>query len=297
MTLEPHLDPTVRHDMVFLFDVADGNPNGDPDFDNRPRMDEESGHGLVTDVALKRKVRDTFPLAAETQPSSDRYGIFVEAGHALNTRLSESKTANGLENKKSLSEQDRHTARAWLTDRYADIRLFGAVLNTGATKDLGQIYGPLQVTNARSIDPVMPQHHTITRVTPTKPEDIDKGKDTEMGGKWTVPYGLYRAELYYSASRGQQTGVDSTDLELLYQTLAMMFDHDRSASRGTMTARGLYVFSHSNAFGNAPAHTLLDRVQVQPVNPGTPPRGFTDYTVSLADDDLPHGISMTKIVS
>src|SRR5699024_7046194 len=199
MTLEPHLDPTVRHDMVFLFDVADGNPNGDPDFDNRPRMDEESGHGLVTDVALKRKVRDTFPLAAETQPSSDRYGIFVEAGHALNTRLSESKTANGLENKKSLSEQDRHTARAWLTDRYADIRLFGAVLNTGATKDLGQIYGPLQVTNARSIDPVMPQHHTITRVTPTKPEDIDKGKDTEMGGKWTVPYGLYRAELHYSA--------------------------------------------------------------------------------------------------
>src|SRR5699024_433421 len=115
----------------------------------------------------------------------------------------------------------------------ADIRLFGAVLNTGATKDLGQIYGPLQVTNARSIDPVMPQHHTITRVTPTKPEDIDKGKDTEMGGKWTVPDGLYRAELYYSASRGQQTGVDSTDLELLYQTLAMMFDHDRSASRGT----------------------------------------------------------------
>jgi len=305
MPTEPHLDPTVRHDMVFLFDVADGNPNGDPDFDNRPRMDEETGHGLVSDVALKRKVRDTMPLAAHNDTSitdPGRYGIFVEAGHALNTRLDESLTATGLsekkKNKEKLTEDDRATARAWLTDRYADIRLFGAVLNTGSTKELGQIYAPLQVSNARSIDPVMPQHHTITRVTQTKQDDVDKGETTEMGGKWTLPYGLYRAEIYYSANRGQQTGVDSQDLDLLYRTLAMMFDHDRSSARGTMTARGLYVFSHNNAFGNAPAHTLLNRVQVTPsLEPGQPPRRFNDYTVSVSDESLPNGVSMEKLVA
>ncbi|RCW45124.1 CRISPR-associated Csd2 family protein [Halopolyspora algeriensis] len=298
MTLEPHLDPSVRHDMVFLFDVADGNPNGDPDFDNRPRMDEETGDGLVSDVAIKRKVRDTLPLAAQGSDTAERYGIFVEAGHALNTRLGESKTANGLDKKKNLTEEDRRTARSWLTERYADIRLFGAVLNTGTTKDLGQIYGPVQVTNARSIDPVMPQHHAITRITQTKQEDIDKGESTEMGGKWTVPYGLYRAEIYYSASRGQQTGVDSTDLDMLYRTLTMMFDHDRSSARGTMTARGLYVFSHDSAFGSAPAHTLLQRVKVpQVIDSGVVPRGFGDYSVSVEDDDLPRGVTMTKIVA
>ncbi|WP_017973753.1 type I-C CRISPR-associated protein Cas7/Csd2 [Actinopolyspora halophila] len=298
MAIEPHLDPTVRHDMVFLFDVADGNPNGDPDFDNRPRMDEETGHGLVTDVAIKRKVRDSLPMAAQGTDNEERYGIFVEAGHALNTKLGASKTETGLDKKKSLTDEDRKTARSWLTERYADMRLFGAVLNTGTTKDLGQIYGPVQVTNARSVDPVMPQHHAITRITQTKQEDIDRGETTEMGGKWTVPYALYRAEIYYSASRGQQTGMDSTDLELFYRTLAMMFDHDRSSARGTMTARGLYVFSHDNAFGSAPAHTLLNRVDVSSAaEAGKTPRGFGDYSVSVADDDLPRGVTMTKVVA
>ncbi|MEY8042636.1 type I-C CRISPR-associated protein Cas7/Csd2 [Saccharopolyspora cebuensis] len=298
MSIDAHLDPAVRHDMVFLFDITDGNPNGDPDFSNRPRMDEESGHGLVTDVAIKRKIRNTLPLAAGGDP---RYEIFVEAGHALNTRLTESMDANNIptkDKKKQPTPEQKQAARSWLTEKYADIRLFGAVLSTGDTKALGQIYGPMQVTNARSAHPIMPQQHTITRVTQTRQEDIERGESTEMGGKWTVPYGLYKAEIYYSASRGAQTNVDGRDLELLYRTLEMMFDHDRSAARGTMTARGLYVFSHDNAFGSAPAHKLTERVDVRLAEHVTgPPRSFTDYTVSVNDDALPSGVTLTKLVA
>lgn len=296
MTVEPYLDPAVRHDMVLLFDVADGNPNGDPDLSNRPRVDDETGHGLVTDVAIKRKIRNVLPLAAD---SADGYSIFVESGHALNTRLAETMKANNLDTtKKKLSAEQTATARAWLTERYVDIRLFGAVLNTGETKMLGQVYGPMQLTNARSHSPVEPQYHTITRVTQTRQEDVDKGETTEMGGKWTLPYGLYRAEIYYSASRGIQTGVTSQDLDLFYRSLEMMFDHDRSAARGTMTTRGLYVFSHTSAFGNAPAHRLTERVHVErATDPETPPRKFADYTVSFNDDALPTGVTATKRVS
>ncbi|QLY33944.1 type I-C CRISPR-associated protein Cas7/Csd2 [Nocardia huaxiensis] len=313
-TLAAHLNPDVRHDMVFYFDVTDGNPNGDPDAGNQPRTDLETGHGLVTDVCLKRKIRDTFPLIAA---GNSRYGIFVEAGHALNTRLKESLTANGFDaapakeakdgtgkaksgkTKAKLTPEQVATARAWLCDRYADIRLFGAVLSTGETNALGSIRGPLQFGMARSIDPIIPTEHAITRVTQTRQEDIDQGESTEMGSKWTVPYGLYRVEVTYSAARAAQTGVDSKDLELLYQILEMMFDHDSAATRGRMTARGLHVFSHDNAFGNAPAATLLERVRVdagvRPVgHPG--PRRFTDYTVDVADTEvLPTGVIYTRV--
>jgi CRISPR-associated protein Csd2 len=249
----------------------------------------------VTDVAIKRKIRNTLPLAAE---DPERYSIFVEAGHALNTKAAETMSANKIDTKKKrLSADELQTARGWLCQRYADIRLFGAVLSTGDTKALGQVYGPLQVTNARSIDPVFPQHHTITRITQTTQADIDKGENTEFGGKWTVPYGLYKAELYYSASRGQETGVDSRDFELLYRSLEMMFDHDRSATRGTMTPRALYVFNHDNAFGNAPAHKLVDRVKVDRESEDEPPRGFSDYAVSVDDDGLPSGVTLTKLIA
>lgn len=292
---QPHLDPTVRHDMVFLFDVADGNPNGDPDAGNRPRIDDESGQGLVTDVALKRKIRDTLALAAGDDP---RYGVFVQAGHALNPRLEASYEAHGLElGSKKITPDQATAARGWLCERYVDIRLFGAVLSVGKTNALGQIRGPLQVTMARSIDPVFPMDHTITRVTQTKQEDIDKGESTEMGGKWTVAYGLYRAELYYSANRGQQTGVDAKDLDLLYRSLEMMFDHDRSATRGTLTPRGLYVFSHADAFGSAPAHRLTGRVQTSLLDPLATPRTFGDYVVSVDDTGLPTGVTLTKLIS
>jgi CRISPR-associated protein Csd2 len=150
---------------------------------------------------------------------------------------------------------------------------------------------------ARSIDPVFPMDHAITRVTQTKQEDIDKGESTEMGGKWTVAYGLYRAELYYSATRGQQTGVDTRDLELLYRSLEMMFDHDRSATRGTLTPRGLYVFSHADAFGSAPAHRLTERVRPSLLNADAAPRTFGDYVVSVDDRGLPQGVTLTKLIS
>lgn len=295
----PHLDPTVRHDAVFLFDVTDGNPNGDPDLGNRPRTDDETQHGLVTDVALKRKIRDTITLAADGNP---RYDVFVQAGHALNTRIEESYPATGLklpakkDDKASVSREQAAAARAWLCDRYVDIRLFGAVLSTGKTNALGQIRGPLQVSIARSIHPIYATDHTITRVTQTKQEDVDKGESTEMGGKWTVAYGLYRVELYYSANRGTQTGVDATDLELLYRSLEMMFDHDRSATRGAMAPRGLYVFSHDNAFGNAPAHQLLDRVTATTREDVAVPRAFGDYVISADDTNLPAGITMSKLI-
>lgn len=292
-----HLDPTVRHDMVLYFDVTDGNPNGDPDNGNQPRIDIESGHGLVTDVAVKRKIRDTIRLAA---PDNPRYGVFVEAGHALNTRLNESYTANGLQLKaKKLTEAEAATARSWLCDRYFDIRLFGAVLSTGNTKALGQIRGPLQVGMGRSVDPINPIDHTITRVTQTTEEDIDKGETTEMGGKWTVPYGLYRMELNYSAVRGVQTGVTAEDLEKLYRAIDMMFDHDRSATRGVMATRALHVFSHSDAFGAAPAHRLVGRVTtvLTSPNPEIGPRGFGEYTISVDKDNLPDGVTHTAVIS
>ncbi|MEV0027942.1 type I-C CRISPR-associated protein Cas7/Csd2 [Nocardia sp. NPDC050793] len=296
MTTAAHLNSAVRHDMVFLFDVTDGNPNGDPDAGNQPRMDIESGHGLVTDVALKRKIRDTLALAAAGNP---RYGIFVEAGHALNTRLAESYTANGLKLKGKLTKEEAQTARTWLCERYADIRLFGAVLSTGDTNALGSIRGPLQFGLARSIDPILPATHAITRVTQTRKDDIDRGESTEMGSKWTVPYGLYRVEVSYSAARGIQTGVDTKDFELLYQVMEMMFDHDASAARGRMTARGLYVFSHDNTFGNAPAQKLVQRVHVASAHDRSEvegsPRRFSDYTVSVDVDDLPAGITYHQV--
>ncbi|MCP2321231.1 CRISPR-associated protein Csd2 [Nocardia amikacinitolerans] len=304
--IRAHLDPTVRHDMVFFFDVTDGNPNGDPDAGNQPRTDLYTGHGLVTDVAIKRKFRDGLALAAAGHP---RYGIFVEAGHALNTRLVESLSATGVERDKDtkksgkakakLTLEQAQAARAWLCDRYADIRLFGAVLSTGETNALGAIRGPLQFGMARSIDPITPTEHAITRVTQTRQEDIDNGESTEMGSKWTVPYALYRVEISYSAARGIQTGVDTKDFELLYQVMEMMFDHDASAARGRMTARGLHVFSHDNAFGNAPAHKLLERVQAAPAHQrddeDRSPRRFSDYTVSVDADDLPAGITYHQV--
>ncbi|GIG93072.1 type I-C CRISPR-associated protein Cas7/Csd2 [Plantactinospora endophytica] len=292
------INPDVRHDAVVFFDVVDGNPNGDPDGGNRPRVDEATGHGLVTDVALKRKIRDTIGFAAETlgyQP--ERYQVFVEAGHALNTRAAESYTATGIELKaKKITSEQAEAARRWMTERYVDVRLFGAVLSTGDTKALGQIRGPLQFGIARSVDPVLPVSHAITRVTQTKQEDIDKGEKTEMGSKWTVPYGLYRAQFHYSAALARKTGVTSNDLQALYKTLQFMFDHDRTATRGIMTLRGLYVFSHHDAFGTAPAQSLLDRIEVERITGVGTARHFTDYKITASVADLPSGVTFEALV-
>lgn len=292
------IDARVRHDAVMFFDVIDGNPNGDPDGGNRPRVDDLTGHGLVTDVAIKRKIRDTIGMTAESLGYDvDRYQVFVEAGHALNTRAAESYTASGIELKsRKITPEQAETARQWLAGRYVDIRLFGAVLSTGDTKALGQIRGPLQFGMARSIDPVMPVSHAITRVTQTRQEDIDKGEKTEMGSKWTVPYGLYRVQFHYSAARAVKTGVSGEDLTALYRTLMFMFEHDRAAARGIMALRGLYVLSHDNAFGNAPAQPLLDRVRVKRKDGATNPRDFGDYEITAELGDLPDGITFEALL-
>lgn len=280
-----HLDPAVRHDVVLLFDVTDGNPNGDPDAGNQPRTDDETGQGLVTDVAIKRKIRDVIP---QVKPDPDRYGIFVEAGHALNPRIEEAQDARPG----SAEDQQR-----WLCARYFDIRMFGAVLSTGRkeegskTAGAGQIRGPLQITFARSQDPVLPSDHAITRVAPTRQADLDAGKQTEMGSKWTLPYGLYRAHAHYSAARAARTGVTGEDLDALWTALAMMFDHDRSAARGEMKMCGLYVYSHDNAFGRAPAASLTSRIRLTRGDTAKPPRHHTDYTRVIGNDDLPAGVT------
>jgi CRISPR-associated protein Csd2 len=280
-----HLDPNRRHDAVLLFDVSDGNPNGDPDAGNQPRTDDETGQGLVTDVAIKRKIRDTVSLL---RGDDSRYGIFVEAGFALNTRIEAALTANP-------GKADE--AQRWLCEHYFDIRMFGAVLSTGTTKGgAGQVRGPLQLTFARSIDPILPTDHTITRVTQTRQDDINKGESTEIGSKWTVPYGLYRAHAFFSAPRAGKTGVTSDDLAALWQAMTVMFDHDRAASRGEMKLCGLYVFSHPDALGVAPSASLTQRVTLSRTNQEKAPRAHTDYDRGLDESGMPDGVELTKLV-
>ncbi|GAB3810830.1 type I-C CRISPR-associated protein Cas7/Csd2 [Micromonospora zhanjiangensis] len=279
-----HLDPARRHDVVLVFDVADGNPNGDPDAGNQPRTDDETGQGLVTDVAIKRKIRDTVSLM---RGDDSRYGIFVEAGHALNTRIEAGLTAN---------PGKADDAQRWLCEHYFDIRMFGAVLSTGKGGGAGQVRGPVQLTFARSIDPILPTDHAITRVTQTRQEDIDKGESTEMGSKWTVPYGLYKAHLFYSAPRAAKTGVTSDDLAALWQAISVMFDHDRSATRGEMKLCGLYIFSHADALGVAPAASLTQRVRLERANGDKAARAHTDYRRELNTEGLPDGVELTKLV-
>lgn len=291
--MNPATNPAVRHDMVFLFDITDGNPNGDPDAGNRPRVDPETDQGLVTDVSLKRKIRDTVGLAAG---GSAGYEIFVTAGTYLNEALEKSYSATGTPlDEKGKKTADAKDARVWLCEKYFDIRMFGAVLSTGKTSALGQIRGPLQVSFARSIDPVVPAEHAITRLAHTTEADAAKGGGT-MGNKWTIPYGLYSCTLSYSASRGAQTGVTERDLQLLYQCLINMFDHTASAARAQMSARGLVVFSHPDAFGRAPMQALVDRVEISKVEGVDVPRKYSDYRVDLNEEGLPEGISVDRLL-
>lgn len=287
-----HLDPTVRQEFVFLFDVTDGNPNGDPDAANQPRVDPETGHGLVTDVALKRKIRNYIGLARPDDPACK---VFVEAGVALNSHMRRAYEVLDLgsgKKKGGRKPDDVREAQAWMCENFFDVRVFGAVMSTGDF-DAGKVQGPVQLTFARSIDPVVPFEHAITRVTPTR--EIDT-KETEMGSKWTVAYGLYRCHGFFSAHLAERTGVTSEDLALLYDALGTMFDHDRSAARGQMATRALHVFTHSSRLGNAPAHTLLEAVRVVRVGDDRPARSYADYTISIPDQSsLPAGITLTTL--
>jgi CRISPR-associated protein Csd2 len=297
-----YTDPNRRHDFVLLFDVADGNPNGDPDAGNLPRVDPETMQGLVTDVCLKRKVRN---YVDALRGAEARYKIYVQSEEALNTL--HQRAYDALEIKSTGTRQSRDDvskARTWMCDNFYDVRMFGAVMTTGV--NCGQVRGPMQLTFGRSLDPVVPLNLSITRIAITRPEDMvveisDEGegrggKVTEMGRKPLIPYGLYRAHGFYNPHFAVQTGADARDLELLWEALQSMWELDRSAARGMMTCRGLYVFTHESKLGNAPAHTLFERVQAAK-RPGVEvARAFSDYAVEVQAEDLPDGVTLHALV-
>ncbi len=298
-------DVNRRHDFVLLFDVTDGNPNGDPDAGNLPRVDPETMHGLVTDVSLKRKVRDWVDAARGDEA---RFKIYVQKeGEALNAK--HRRAYDELDLKSTGSKQARgdvDRARAWMCGNFYDIRLFGAVMSPGV--NCGQVRGPVQFTFARSVDPVTPLDLSITRVAVTREEDANigasedgsdaaaSGKQTEMGRKSLIPYGLYRAHGFFIPPFAAKTGVDADDLALFWQAMRMMWDLDRSSSRGLMACRGLYVFSHASKLGEAPAHTLFEQVSVARRGAGQAPRKFGDYEVRIDDGDLPAGVALSRLV-
>lgn len=286
-----------RYDFVLLFDVKDGNPNGDPDAGNLPRLDAETGHGLVTDVALKRKVRNFVGLVKGEQPP---YEIYVKEKAILNNQHKRAYVGIGREDLLAGDDKKRKggdavdDARAWMCRNFFDVRTFGAVMSTGI--NCGQVRGPIQLTFARSVDPIVASEHSITRMAVATEAEAEKqeGDNRTMGRKHTVPYGLYRAHGFVSAFLAKQTGFSDDDLTLFWQALCQMFEHDRSAARGEMTTRGLYVFQHDSELGNAPAHALFERVQVQRKEGVEVPRAFADYTVNVAANDLPNGVSLIR---
>ncbi len=349
-----------RYDFVLLFDVKDGNPNGDPDAGNLPRLDAETGHGITTDVALKRKVRNFIALAKQYQRPYDIYvkeravlgRSHVEAFEALGIELgtegrvaipadvAEQLSELGLPEGLTIDEADDHHAlviaadvdkkavdewikeskpeaklkkllkdalkqskgrkptqpesdsgRKWLCENFFDIRAFGAVLSLKSAPNCGQVRGPVQMTFARSIEPIVALEHSITRMAVATEAEAEKqgGDNRTMGRKHTVPYGLYRSHGFISSFLARQTGYSAEDLELTFRALEQMFEHDRSAARGQMSTRGLYVFEHDSELGNAPAHALFDRLVVTPTAPGTPARDFGAYSVTFDGQALTVG--------
>lgn len=290
-----------RHDFVLLFDVADGNPNGDPDAGNAPRVDPETMQGLVTDVAIKRKVRDYVDAA---RGGEGRFKIYVQGGEALNTKHARAYEALGMKSTGSKQKrEDVDQARAWMCQNFYDIRMFGAVMSTGV--NAGQVRGPLQLTFARSIDPIAPLDVSITRVAITDPKDAEivvsddgkqsGGKQTEMGRKSVVPYALYRVHGFFNAHFAGQTGATDEDLELFWKALVNMWDLDRSAARGQMACRGLWVFTHTSPLGDAPAAKLFGRVNVSKRDGVVAPRSFEDYVVAVTAEGLPPEVSLRSL--
>ena len=281
-----------RYDFVILFDVENGNPNGDPDAGNMPRVDPETGYGLVTDVCLKRKIRNYVETLKEDAPG---YRIYIKDGVPLNRSDNEAIAALGIDGdlkaaKKSTPDIDRKL-RDWMCQNFFDIRTFGAVMTTFVKGALncGQVRGPVQLGFARSVDPIVPQEVTITRVAITTEADAEK-KGTEMGRKHIVPYGLYRAEGFVSANLARKTtGFSHEDLQLLGQAILNMFENDHSAARGKMAVRELIIFKHDSELGNAPSYKLFAAGTVARKDGIAVPRSYQDYTVTVADT-LPEGV-------
>jgi CRISPR-associated protein Csd2 len=276
-----------RYEFVLLYDVENGNPNGDPDAGNMPRIDPETGHGIVTDVCLKRKIRNYVEMCKENQPG---YRIYIKEGIPLNQNHEEAYKAVdlGLGKKADLAGVEK--ARMWMCLNFFDVRTFGAVMTTG--DNCGQVRGPVQINFSRSIDPIVQQEVTITRQTVTRIEDAEK--ERTMGRKHIVPYGLYRVEGYISACLANDpakgTGFNSDDLQMFWDALINMFEHDHSAARGKMAVRKLIVFEHESDLGNAPSHLLFDLVSVQRKEDVLVPRGYADYTVTVSDSQVPQGV-------
>ena len=310
---------TQRYDFVLVFDVQDGNPNGDPDAGNMPRLDAETGHGLVTDVALKRKVRNFVGLVKEQEerPPADgekRFEIYVrekailnhqnqraysalnlaaapdeQAEEATENAASDAKKKKPGKDKRKGSADEVALARQWMCQNFFDVRTFGAVMSTGV--NCGQVRGPVQLTFARSVEPVVALEHSITRMAVATEAEAEKqqGDNRTMGRKHTVPYGVYVAHGFVSSFLAKQTGFGSDDLELLWQALSQMFEHDRSAARGQMATRGLYVFAHDSELGNAPAHALFERLTVTPRAADQVARSFDAYNVAFDGEGLAVG--------
>lgn len=292
-TTEAVNDTSKRHDFVLLFDVRDGNPNGDPDAGNLPRTDPETMQGIVTDVALKRKVRDFVDMA---RGSESRYKIYVQHGQFLGDQRARTFSDRGGKAKGT----NPNTAREWMCEEFFDVRMFGAVMSM-KEHNAGQVRGPVQLTFARSIDPVVPIDTSIVGPAQNQ-KDVNKAENGDeatnygtMGRKSTVPYGLYRAHGFFNPHFAAQTGVTPDDLALLWQALQSMFDFDRSASRGELACRGLYVFTHDSALGNAPAHKLFSLVETPP-SKSSAPRSYSDYAVRVLDDAVPAGVTLTTLV-
>lgn len=286
-------DIARRHDFVLLFEVTDGNPNGDPDAGNLPRVDPETMQGLVTDVAIKRKVRDYVDLA---HGEEQRFKIYVQHDVYLTDTRSRVFKERGA-GQKSVGNNE---ARAWMCDEFFDVRMFGAVMSMKEA-NAGQVRGPIQLTFARSIGPILPLDIAIVgpaqnAAQSKKAEGDELDRFGTIGRKSLVPYGLYRAYGFFNPHFARQTGVTSADLGLFWQALQMMWDTDRSASRGMMACRGLYVFSHESSLGNAPAHKLLERIAVERRPDVAAPRSFKDYTVHVDEESMPSGVSLTRLV-
>ncbi len=290
-----------RCDFVLLFDVINGNPNGDPDAGNAPRVDPETGHGLVSDVCLKRKIRNFISLVKtdpKTGAAESGYDIYVKERAILNQQHQRAYDALKLKNDGKAKEKANNVdrARAWMCQNFFDVRMFGAVMSTDV--NAGQVRGPVQITFARSVDPIVSLEQAITRmaVTTEREAEQQEGGNRTMGRKELVPYGLYEAHGFVSPYLAAQTGFSPDDLELLWTSLEQMFEHDRSAARGEMTVRKLVIFEHESALGNAHAHRLFERIHVSRKDSAKPPRSFSDYEVTVDRATLPSGVQVHEHV-
>ncbi len=300
-----------RYDFVLLFDVKDGNPNGDPDAGNLPRVDAETSRGLVTDVCLKRKIRNYVALTKDQSESAEnlkagtqRFEIYVKEKAILNNQHKRAYVAIGRkdviegEEKKRKGGDAVGEAQAWMCANFFDVRTFGAVMSTGI--NCGQVRGPVQLTFARSVDPIVASEHSITRMAVATEAEAEKqqGDNRTMGRKFTVPHGLYVAHGFVSSFLAKQTGFSNDDLTLLWEALRNMFEHDRSAARGEMTTRGLFIFKHDLELGNAHAHQLFDLIKIKRVDGASgPSRNFSDYQVEVPDSGPLKGFLGVTVIS